>query len=100
VQLFRDAFGKVLGGGVISEQEDGSLRSGQGVDHKALESYRGFLIYVSQTYPYMVPYLKGVHLTLDSWREGRREDGWKRSQKEMDLLRKNSDVPDEVEGPE
>jgi hypothetical protein len=48
----------------------------------------------------MVPYLKGVHLTLDSWREGRREDGWKRSQKEMDLLRKNSDVPDEVEGPE
>ena len=25
----------------------------------------------------MVPYLKGIHLTLDSWREGRTKSGWK-----------------------
>jgi hypothetical protein len=25
----------------------------------------------------MVPYLKGLHLTLDSWRSGRDEGGWK-----------------------
>jgi hypothetical protein len=83
-----------------SEREDGSPRSSQGVDHRALESDRGFLIDASQTYPSMVPYLKGVHLTLDSWREGRREDGYKRSQKEINILRRNSDVLDEVEGPE
>jgi hypothetical protein len=46
----------------------------------------------------MVPYLKGIHLTLHSWREGRREYGWKRSRKEMELLRRNSDATDEVEG--
>jgi hypothetical protein len=63
------------------EQEDVGPRSRQGVDHKALESDRGFLIYVSQTYPYMAPYLKGVHLTMYSLREGSREDGWKRSRK-------------------
>jgi hypothetical protein len=33
----------------VSEQEDGSLILSQGVDHNALESDRGFLVYVSQT---------------------------------------------------
>ena len=32
---------------------------------KTLESIRGFLVYVSRIYPAMVPYLKGIHLTLD-----------------------------------
>jgi hypothetical protein len=50
---------------------DGSL------DFKSLESKRGFLIYVTRTYPSMVPYLKGMHLTLDSWRPYRDADGWK-----------------------
>jgi len=27
----------------------------------------------------MVPYLKGIHLTLDGWRPNRDEEGWKRS---------------------
>jgi hypothetical protein len=45
----------------------------------------------------MIPYLKGIHLTLDNWREGRCNDGWKMSRKEMDLLRHNSDDPDESE---
>jgi hypothetical protein len=44
---------------------------------KMLESARGFLIYVVRTYPGFNPYLKGIHLTLDSWRPGRRDDGWK-----------------------
>jgi hypothetical protein len=46
--------------------------------HKRLESIRGFLVYVSRTYPEMVPLLKGIHLTLDSWRQGRAASGWKR----------------------
>jgi hypothetical protein len=35
------------------------------------------------TYPSMVPYLKGIHQTLDSWRPHRDKDGWKLSMKEI-----------------
>jgi hypothetical protein len=47
------------------------------IPHKPLESIRGFLVYVSRTYPEITPYLKGIHLTLDSWRSGRAKSGWK-----------------------
>jgi hypothetical protein len=47
------------------------------IPHKELEKVRGFLVYVSLTYTGMVPYLKGIHLTLDSWRNNRDDDGWK-----------------------
>jgi hypothetical protein len=53
------------------------ISSGTPLLHKTLESYRGFLVYVSRTYPYLVPYLKGIHLTLDSWRPNRDAEGWK-----------------------
>ena len=54
------------------------VRSPEGLlQHKGLERKRGFLIYVTRTYTSMVPYLKGIHLTLDSWRKGRDEEGWK-----------------------
>ena len=43
---------------------------------KQLEHVVRFLVYVSQTYTCMVPYLKGIYLTLNSWRNGRDEDGW------------------------
>jgi hypothetical protein len=45
------------------------------VPHKPLESIRGFLVYVTQTYSNDDAYLKGVHLTLDFWRGGRGKDG-------------------------
>jgi len=32
---------------------------------------RGFLMYVVQTYPWLNPYMKGMHLTIDSWQAGR-----------------------------
>jgi hypothetical protein len=35
-----------------------------------------FLVYVARTYTTLVPYLKGIHLTLDSWRVYRGDDGW------------------------
>jgi len=31
----------------------------------------------------MIPYLKGIHHTLESWRFGRNEDGWKYGTVEM-----------------
>jgi len=45
------------------------------IHHKLAKKYRGFLVYVSRTYN--VPFLKGLHLMLDKWRENREEDGWK-----------------------
>eukprot|EP00956_Cyclotella_meneghiniana_P014413 scaffold21564_cov22-Cyclotella_meneghiniana.AAC.3 len=47
------------------------------LDHKSFLSDRGFLVYVSQAYPALVPYLKGFHLTAEMWRGNRDEDGWK-----------------------
>lgn len=60
------------------------------LDFKALKRKRGFLIYVTRTYPAMVPYLKGMHQTLDSWRDNRREDGWKMTAKEIAVKMKAS----------
>jgi hypothetical protein len=44
---------------------------------KQLESDRGFLVYVANAYPAMKPYLKGFHLSLEMWRGGQNEEGWK-----------------------
>jgi hypothetical protein len=55
------------------------------LNHKELLSDRGFLIYVTRSYPGMVPYLKGFHLTIEMWRGNRDEDGWKLSSKALSL---------------
>ena len=47
------------------------------LSHSKLASDRGFLVYVTCTYPPMVPYLKGFHLSLEMWRGGRDAEGWK-----------------------
>ena len=44
--------------------------------HKQLLSVWGFLIYVASMYASMVPYLKGIHLTIEHWRDDRDEEGW------------------------
>jgi len=45
--------------------------------HSELLSHRGFLVYVTRTYPPMVPYLKGFHLAAEMWRGGRDAEGWR-----------------------
>jgi hypothetical protein len=47
------------------------------IDRKILESIRGFFIHLQRTYPAITPFLKGLHLTIDGWREGRDTDMWK-----------------------
>jgi hypothetical protein len=49
----------------------------QPLNHKSLERDRGFLVHVQHTYPAITAYLKGLHLTLDSWRGGQDSEGWK-----------------------
>jgi hypothetical protein len=65
--------------------------SAGGINHKQLERRRGFLLYVAQAYPSLVPYLKGIHLTLDGRRSGRNEEGWKRSRANMEQPRRHGD---------
>jgi hypothetical protein len=47
------------------------------IDRKTLEHHRGFLLYVTRTFPAMVLYLKGFHLTIDGSRKDRDSNSWK-----------------------
>ena len=47
------------------------------LNFKQLEKERGFLAHLAMTYTCINPFLKGFHLTLDSWRPNRKENGWK-----------------------
>ena len=53
------------------------------IDRKQLKRDRGFLIHVCRTFTQMIPYLKGIHHTLESWRFERNDDGWKYGTVEM-----------------
>jgi hypothetical protein len=50
--------------------------------HRLLQ-IRGFLIYVVRTYKWLNPYIKGLHLTIDSWRPGRADNGFKLKGREL-----------------
>ena len=50
---------------------------------KQLERDRGFFIHVCRTFTQLVPYLKGIHHTLESRRFGRDADGWKFGTQQM-----------------
>ena len=47
------------------------------VPHKRLEFIRGLLVYVARNYKEFMHYLKGLHLTIDSWIYGRNKDLYK-----------------------
>jgi hypothetical protein len=47
------------------------------LDYKRLLSDRGFLVYVTQAYPAMKPYLKEFHLSLETWQGNCDSEGWK-----------------------
>jgi hypothetical protein len=61
---------------------------------KRLEQIHGFLIYVTRMYRCMVPYLIGLHMTIDSWRPNRKEDGWRYTAAE---LRLRAEMEDKLE---
>ena len=51
--------------------------SPEALDRKQLERTRGFLNYVCQTYKPFLPYLNGLHMTIDGFRGNRDKEGWK-----------------------
>ena len=72
---------------------DTSLKERGKMNHKELERYRGFFIYVARVYPAMKPYLKGIHGTLDSWRPTVDSEGWNVRWNKSGRKRKRSDSP-------
>ena len=46
------------------------------IHFKTMKKFVRFLVYVVGTYTMFVQYLKGIYLTLNSWRLGRTADGW------------------------
>ncbi len=49
---------------------------------------------VTQTYPAMVPYLKGFHLTIEMWRGGGDPEGWKLKASDDFSLGEDAPAPD------
>jgi hypothetical protein len=41
------------------------------IHFKTTKQFVGFVVYVSMTYMSLIPYLKGIYLTLNSWRPDR-----------------------------
>ena len=70
--------------------------------YKDLERKRGFLGHLCMTYKFLVPFMKGLHLTIDSWRPMRDPDGWKLSRDEWEsyLQCKGLNSPDDSPHPE
>ena len=64
------------------------------VEAKQMEKDVGFLVHLSRTFPATFPYLKGFYLTLNSWRKGRNDEGWKYSMSEWKAaLELEDDLP-------
>ena len=66
--------------------------------HSKIASDRGFMVYVTRTYPPMIPYLKDFHLSLEIWRGGRDAEGWKLKPSKQEETREEDDELTEVEG--
>jgi hypothetical protein len=55
------------------------LGSNEEITRARYRSGKGFLLHLAQTYDFMQPHLKGLHLAEDAWRPNRGLDGWKQS---------------------
>ena len=78
---------------VIREMATMMEEDAEAMPRKRLEQIRGFLIYVGRTYRWMNPYLKGLHLTIDSWRKDRDEHGYRTGPKtawEVEVARRTA----------
>lgn len=68
---------------VILGQIENLLCLGAPLDQKELERQQAFLVHVACTYPTMVPYVKSLHATIQSWYPNHDRDGWKSSENDF-----------------
>lgn len=69
---------------ILEKWHDRLISGEEQLSHKELLSDHGFLMYVTQMYPALIPYLKGFHLTVEFWQGGQDEQGWKLKQELSD----------------
>jgi hypothetical protein len=65
------------------------------IGRKRFRSGKGFLVHISQTYDFVTPYLKGLHLSKDGWRLGRDREGWQTNSHGATEVDKDTESPDE-----
>jgi hypothetical protein len=68
--------------GIVNASEDGRPQ----LDRKQLEKETGFMNHLAMTFETISPFLKGLYLTLNSWRNGRDEGDWKVTPKRWKAL--------------
>ena len=59
---------------IIAELTRMDMEDSEGMHWDRMESIKGLLIYIARKYRDMNPYLKELHLTLDSWILNRDKD--------------------------
>jgi hypothetical protein len=70
------------------------------LDRKALERHTGFLNHLAMTFEDLNPFLKGCYLTLNAWRAGRDQEGWKMNDKSWEQVLLQQQYKDEPNSPE
>jgi len=69
------------GKSILRELEPWTSENGpQEINRKDLEKKTGFLLHLTMTFSSFRPFMKGFHLTLNSWRTKRDGGGWKLSE--------------------
>jgi hypothetical protein len=83
--------------GLLSKFETGDRPL---LDRKELERQTGFLNHLAMTFEDLNPFLKGFYLTLNSWRSGRSDEGWKLQDKGWDHCQFDDDMglPEDLVG--
>ena len=81
--------------GIVSELAASLAKDRGQLSLKRIEKDTGFLVYLGRTFRHMVPYLKGLYLTADSWRPDRDMGGWKYSRRELAAAVAEGKVPEE-----
>ena len=51
---------------------------------KDTEQKTGFLVHLDMAYPFIMPFMRGVYLNINSLRPKRDKDGWKLSKRAYD----------------
>ena len=69
----------------VEELEGMILESPEALNHHRLTQIRGYLGHLAEPYPEIKPYLNGLHLTIDGWRENRDEEGWRLPRRKVQL---------------
>jgi hypothetical protein len=69
----------------------GLAMASEWVDHKVLARISGVLVYVARSYRPLTPFIMGWCMSIDGWRSGRDEEGWRLREAEVNANRDSED---------